>query len=126
MKRSTWVLTLALLGAGISGPVFAQSFTLPPYMTHDHYVRSAKLLGMPIFNDKGEQIGTIDDVTIPSSGGEVMAVLSVGSFVGMPKKLIAVPLSHVKMDMTKGTMAGASKAEIMAFRSYDYSNVGGG
>ena len=56
----------------------AQSLTLPSYMTGDHNMRASKVIGMPVYNEHGDKIGVIDDITLPASGGEVSAVLSVG------------------------------------------------
>src|SRR5476651_2311037 len=95
MKNFRSILTVSLLALSVAGPVMAQSLTLPPYMTADHNMRSSKLIGMTVYNDRNEKIGVFEDIMLPTAGGEVTAVLSVGGFLGGGEKLVKVPLSHV-------------------------------
>jgi hypothetical protein len=54
------------------------------------------------------RVSTIDDVLVSASGGEPVAVLSVGGFLGGGAKLIAVPLSYVRLQGAHMTMAHAT------------------
>jgi hypothetical protein len=115
------ILAASLIAIGVSGPAMAQMF----YMSTDHAIRSSKLIGMSVVNEKNEKIGVIDDIMIPATGGEPQAVLSVGGYVGGGKKLIKVPLSHVHLTTDKPMMEG-DKAAIAAMPKYAYGFGGGG
>jgi len=124
MKRLRSTLAVSLLAVCMAAPVMAQGF-LEPYMTADHSMRASRVIGMPVYNDHNEKIGTIEDITLPAMGGEVTAVLSVGGFLGVGQKLIKVPLSHVHFGTDKPMMP-ADKAMLMAMPNYTYMGGGGG
>jgi sporulation protein YlmC with PRC-barrel domain len=102
----------------------AQTF----YMTTDHNMRSSKLIGMVVYNDRGEKIGVIDDIMLPAAGGEVTAVISVGGFLGIGEKLVKVPLNHVHFMTGKSVMSGpdGGKPGLSAMPKYSYGFGGGG
>jgi sporulation protein YlmC with PRC-barrel domain len=51
-----------------------------------------------IHNKAGEKIGTIKDLLVAPDGRIQAAVLSVGRFLGLGDKDIAVPMSFVEID----------------------------
>jgi sporulation protein YlmC with PRC-barrel domain len=59
---------------------------------------ASKLIGDPVVNPKGEDLGKIEDLVIdPKSGRVDFAVLSFGGFLGMGDKLFAVPLEAMRL-----------------------------
>jgi len=59
---------------------------------------ATKLIGDPVVNPKGEDLGKIEDFVIdPKSGRIDYAVLSFGGFLGMGDKLFAVPLEAMNL-----------------------------
>lgn len=58
--------------------------------------RSAALVGATVYNGAGASIGEISNLLISPQGTVSMAVLSVGGFLGMDSKLVAVPYSALK------------------------------
>jgi len=119
MNNFRSVLAASLLVFSVAGPAFAQQQSLPPYMTTDNNMRSSKIIGMAVYNEKGEKIGVLDDIMLPTMGGEVTAVLSVGGFLGIGEKMIKVPLSHVHFMAGKPMMEG-DKTALMAMPTYSY------
>jgi sporulation protein YlmC with PRC-barrel domain len=119
MKR---FLAVCLLAMTFAMPASAQF----RYMTTDHAMRSSQLIGMTVFNEHNESIGTIDDIMIPANGGPPVAVISVGGFLGIGSKLVKVPLSHVHFMAENAMMAGGSKAALMKMPAYSYVQHGGG
>lgn len=123
---------IAMLGMGlgltVTGPVYAQpaSTVGNAIMTADNKERVSKLIGAPVFNDQGEQFGMIDDVLVAASGGEPTAILSVGGFLGVGNKLVAVPLSHVRLEGARMTMTHASKPELANMNAYGYYHMSNG
>jgi len=56
------------------------------------------LIGDPVVNRKGENVGKIEDLMIEPERSRVSyAVLSFGGFLGMGNKLFAVPLQAMKL-----------------------------
>ena len=75
--------------------------------------RISKLIGSAVYNDQNEKVGSVDDLIMKDGNRIVMAVVSVGGFLGIGNKLVAVPYDqlHVEMnkDEAKVTMPSASK-----------------
>ena len=62
------------------------------------FFAASKLIGDPVVNLRGEDLGKIEDLVIdPNSGRVDYAVLSFGGFLGMGDKLFAVPLEAMKL-----------------------------
>ena len=55
--------------------------------------RASKLLGSDIYNNKGDKIGVLDDFIVGSDANVSVAVISVGGFLGMGDRKVAVPAS---------------------------------
>jgi sporulation protein YlmC with PRC-barrel domain len=59
---------------------------------------ASRLIGDPVVNSNGDDLGKIEDLVIdPISGRVDYAVLSFGGFLGMGEKLFAVPLEAMKL-----------------------------
>ena len=120
MRSYRSALAVSLLVLGVATQVMAQNLTFPAFMTADHSMRASKMMGMAVYNDRNEKIGVIDDITLPATGGEVSAILSVGGFVGGGEKLVKVPLSHVHFEASKPMMPDGDKTALMAMPKYTY------
>ncbi len=55
--------------------------------------RASKLLGADIYNDQGDKIGVLDDFIVGSDANISVAVVSVGGFLGVGDRKVAVPAS---------------------------------
>jgi sporulation protein YlmC with PRC-barrel domain len=58
--------------------------------------RTSKVVGLNVYNEQNENVGSINDLLMDKSGNVKAAVISVGGFLGMGSRLIAVPLDKVK------------------------------
>jgi sporulation protein YlmC with PRC-barrel domain len=58
--------------------------------------RASKVVGLNVYNDKNESVGTINDILMDKSGNAKAAVLGVGGFLGMGEHLVAVPFDKLK------------------------------
>lgn len=57
-------------------------------------VRASSIIGTDVINPKGENLGNIKEIVIDSVNGRVAyAVVSFGGFLGLGKKLFAIPFS---------------------------------
>jgi putative membrane protein len=53
------------------------------------------LIGRTVVNEKGEKLGSIDDVVMNSKDKAVLAVVSVGGFLGIGAKDVAIPFEQL-------------------------------
>jgi sporulation protein YlmC with PRC-barrel domain len=58
--------------------------------------RASKVVGLNVYNDNNESVGTINDILMDKSGNAKAAVLGVGGFLGMGEHLVAVPFDKLK------------------------------
>ena len=102
MRRITSVAASIALIVALAAPSFAADLTPQPVSQvnvkslADGY-RSSKLVGATVVNDANQSIGTIDDLLVGRSDKVLYAVLSVGGFLGMGSKLIAVPYASLQI-----------------------------
>ena len=100
--RATWkfmpaAFTLAVLGGWLSAataqePLKAQAATGEAKVAVAQVMRTADIIGLPVRNQAGENLGKIDDLVIDMKDGDVhYAALSFGGIAGIGAKLFAVP-----------------------------------
>ena len=84
--------------------------------------RASKLIGAAVHNEQNQQIGTVDDLILTNENKVVVAVISVGGFLGIGGKLVAVPYDQIRMEQARPVLAGASKDALNALPSFTYGN----
>ncbi len=142
MIRSALLGMVALMTA--VGPALAQQPPNPPAATAPPNVsgapttpdltvatvklqgglRASKLIGSAVYNDQNEKIGSIDDLIVKDGNRIVMAVVSVGGFLGIGNKLVPVAYDQLHLDTnkdeTKITMPGATKDALNGMPTFTY------
>jgi sporulation protein YlmC with PRC-barrel domain len=58
--------------------------------------RSSKMVGLNVYNDSNESLGSINDLLTDKSGNIKAVVIGVGGFLGVGEHLVAVPFDKVK------------------------------
>ena len=58
--------------------------------------RTSKVVGLNVYNDNNESIGSINDLLTDKSGNIKAVVLGVGGFLGVGAHLVAVPYDKIK------------------------------
>lgn len=58
--------------------------------------RASKIVGLKVYNDNNESLGSINDLLMDKGGSIKAVVLGVGGFLGVGQHLVAVPLDKVK------------------------------
>src|ERR1700716_4307178 len=58
--------------------------------------RASKLVGLSVYNDNNESLGSINDPLTHKSGNIKAVVIGVGGFLGVGEHLVAVPFEKVK------------------------------
>src|SRR3569833_3726737 len=62
----------------------------------DEY-RTSKLVGSKVYNTANENIGSIEDIVLKPDGSMDEVVLSVGGFLGIGDKYVAMPFNAFKV-----------------------------
>ena len=104
MKRSFIILSAAVIRgcrairSGSRARLAPQTVTLmkvDPQTLATGY-RSSKIVGSTVVNDANQTVGSVDDVIITPGGQAPYAVLSVGGFLGLGTKYVALPFTSLK------------------------------
>ncbi|MET0639643.1 MAG: PRC-barrel domain-containing protein [Hyphomicrobium sp.] len=115
----------ALAAAGLLAMTGA--FALPvlaadSMQTADEY-RTSKIVGSKVYNSANENIGSVEDIVLKADGAMDEVVLSVGGFLGIGDKYVAVPFSNLKFardgDSFKITTEG-TKESLKALPDYKF------
>jgi sporulation protein YlmC with PRC-barrel domain len=72
--------------------------------------RASKLVGLTVFNDKNESIGSINDLITDKNGTIQAAIIGVGGFLGVGEHLVAVNFDQLKFSNEPVSYAGVSNA----------------
>ena len=72
--------------------------------------RSSKLVGLSVYNESNESLGSINDLLMDKSGNVKAVVIGVGGFLGVGEHLVAVPLDKVKFVNEPIVYTGAANA----------------
>jgi sporulation protein YlmC with PRC-barrel domain len=81
-----------------------------------------QILGQPVFNDKDERVGSIDDIIVAPDKAVSYAVINAGGFTGLSKHDVAVPVSQLKLVDNKLVLAGATKEALKASPPFEYAH----
>ena len=87
--------------------------------------RASKIIGMDVVNDKDQTIGKVDDILIGPDNKATAAVISVGGFLGIGSKWVAVPFAQLQPaanDSKSLTIPNASKEQLKAMPEFKYGN----
>jgi hypothetical protein len=83
--------------------------------------RVSKIIGQTVYNDAGEKIGTIDDLIVRPDDRLMFGVVSVGGFLGIGDRLIAVPYqAFMSGSDGKLVLAGITKDDLKNAPAFRY------
>ena len=80
------------------------------------------VLGQPVYNDKDEKVGTIEDIIIAPDKAISYAIVGAGGFLGLGTHDVAVPVSKFKLVDKKLVLPGATKESLEASPPFKYAN----
>ena len=72
--------------------------------------RASKLVGLSVYNEKNESVGSINDMLTDKNGKIVAVVIGVGGFLGVGEHLVAIPFDKVKFSTEPVVYTGAANA----------------
>jgi sporulation protein YlmC with PRC-barrel domain len=70
--------------------------------------RASKLVGLNVYNDNNESLGSINDLLTDKSGNIKAVVIGVGGFLGVGEHLVAIPFDKIKFVDQPVAYTGAS------------------
>jgi sporulation protein YlmC with PRC-barrel domain len=72
--------------------------------------RTSKVIGLNVYNDNNESLGSISDLLTDKSGNIKAAVIGVGGFLGVGEHLVAIPWDKIKFVDQPVAYSGAGGA----------------
>jgi len=82
--------------------------------------RASEIIGAEVVNDADEKVGRIDDLLINRSDFVPYAILSVGGFLGLGDKHVAVPYKAMHIVDNKLVLPGATKDALKDLPEFKY------
>ena len=79
------------------------------------------VLGQPVYNDKNEKVGSVDDIIITPDKAVSYAIIGTGGFLGLAKHDVAIPVSQFKLVDKKLVLPGATKEALKAIPEFQYA-----
>ena len=111
--------------AGNGGPVLA---ALDSASMRDAR-RASRVIGAAVYNEGNESVGEVDDIVLPANGGApAIAVVSVGGFLGIGAKLVAVPFERLRTagERNRWILTGAaSRDDLNKMPTFSYDGTAG-
>jgi len=84
--------------------------------------RASKIVGATVVNSNNESIGKIDDLVVNPNDKVTYAIISVGGFLGIGNKLVAVPFESLKTVKEERLMLpGATKDALKGLPEFKYA-----
>lgn len=124
------LFTLSLLATAVAMSIGSASLaqgtqqTIPVLKTDVVRVatgfRASKIIGESVVNDANETVGKVDDIIV-ADGKAPFLILSVGGFLGMGNKLVAVPHEALKVHDKKLVLPGATKDTLKDLPEFKYA-----
>jgi sporulation protein YlmC with PRC-barrel domain len=126
-KLATLAAAAAILTAAVPAAVVAQgtpqTIAAVDVQALSTGLRSSKIVGSEVVNENKETIGKIDDLVISRDDNKVYAIISVGGFLGIGSKLVAVDYDSLRPTSNDNgfVLAGATKDGLKSLPEYKYS-----
>ena len=80
-----------------------------------------QILGRSVQNDKGEDIGRVEDIIITPDRAASYAIISTGGFLGIGTHDVAIPASQFRLNNDQLTLPGATREQIKAMPPFEYA-----
>jgi sporulation protein YlmC with PRC-barrel domain len=92
---------LATVAIAQTPPATGDRASTPPAAASDQQAfqgnwRASKVVGLSVYNEKNETLGSINDLLMDKNGDIKAVVLGVGGFLGVGEHLVAVPFDKMK------------------------------
>jgi uncharacterized protein YrrD len=78
------------------------------------------ILGQPVYNEKDERVGSVDDIIVTDKAVSY-GIVNAGGFLGLTKHNVAIPVSQFKLVDNKLVLPGATKEALKASPEFRYA-----
>ena len=79
------------------------------------------ILGQPVYNEKDERVGSVDDIIVTPDKAVSYAIINAGGFLGLTKHNVAIPVSQFKLVDKKFVLPGATQEALKAIPEFQYA-----
>lgn len=86
----------------------------------DNGSRLSRIIGAAVHNEQGDRVGTVDDLIMTGDSKVTMAIVSVGGFLGLGSKLVAVPWTQLRPEADRVVLPGVTKDMLNEMPSFTY------
>jgi sporulation protein YlmC with PRC-barrel domain len=129
MKRAILIpfaSVLLLIGAIPAAAQVAGSTTLGVSVTElrdvmEGWSAKRQIIGQPVYSDKQERIGTVDDIIISPNKMVSYGIVGAGGFLGFDKRDVAIPVNQFKLTDGKLVLPGATKEVLREMPPFEYA-----
>jgi sporulation protein YlmC with PRC-barrel domain len=129
MKHAMLIVVLGLMlaaTAGDAGAPVARKVVLGTTVEVTQAVavgsRASKLIGAPVYNEQEERVGSIDDLIVTPDKALSFAIVSVGGFLGLGRRLVAIPAEQLRDMQGRLILPGATKEALKELPEFQYAS----
>jgi sporulation protein YlmC with PRC-barrel domain len=79
------------------------------------------ILGQPVYNDKNERVGSVDDIVVTPDKAVSYAIINAGGFLRLTKHNVAIPVSQLKLVDNKIVLPGATNETLKAMPEFQFA-----
>ena len=115
-------------GLGLSTPAFSAAAKQTIVLTEVDPIilatgwRATDIIGAKVYDDKGVEIGKVEDMIVTVKGTVPYAVVSVGGFLGMDAHHVVVAASAMELMNKKLILHGATKESLKALPNFTFAS----
>lgn len=84
--------------------------------------RASNIIGANVLNEENNTVGEVHDLMVSPAGGPIVAVLSVGGFLGIGERYVAVALNDLRWnaERERWMLPGATVDSLKARTAFTY------
>jgi sporulation protein YlmC with PRC-barrel domain len=87
-------------------------------------VRADQLIDQVVRNDRGQEIGSVDDLIMSRRGRIKKVILEVGGFLEIGYRLVAIPFRSLQIDKKGDVLYKVTKEQLERHSSFHYESEG--
>lgn len=122
MKNLTTLAAAAALALAFAGPVLAQGSSM---MMKDSSMLVSKVVNAAVYNEKGEEIGSVREILVKPGAGQPEFIVAVGPYTGRPGLHVTFPMSKMEVKGDKLMITGATRDALLSMPAFVFGIPGG-
>lgn len=89
-------------------------------VTSDYLLSANEIIGQAVYGASGRELATVDDIIVTGSDHVILAVLSVGGFLGINDQLVAIPFERLSIGEVGIGVAGLTEKKLSEMTEVSY------